>query len=324
MPVPRPKLYGDLAPPEFSGMSLTAHGAEPVVSIEDDVVLVPGHRFVSRRSGVLLPQSYDALTGDGISGVLSRPPPLLRAPQEAGELFVVDSFFNHNHGHNLLEAIPRLVLLDRAPAGIEIATSIARSRTIDTLMAGLGVDPDRVRYFREPVFCRRVYLPSPLVRLGQFIHPLAREAFLRLRDLGRLSDIERSERIYVSRLGLHRRRLINESEIEAMFERHGFRVVHPELLPIEAQISLFAGAKMIAGPAGSGLQNTVFSDPEARVLTLSPDDWFKRTDVLISQRDGALGYVFGASEGEERQPGDREWRVDLRTVEDAIAAHFGL
>jgi len=322
--VARPVLYGDLIPESFAGLPRAVEAPEPKVSVVDDVVLFPGHLFVDRRAGTALPQSLDVATDPATRwGQGMRPPRPFSQFQEArDQVFVVDCHFTQTYGHNLMEALPRLMLLDQAPAGIDIATSIPRSATIDTLMGGLGVDPSRLRYYDKPLFCRRAYLPERLVHLDKSIHPLAREAFSRLKRLA--GGYEAPDRVFISRSHIPRRRLSNEQEIEAIFERHGFRIVHPERLPIEQQIAIFGGARMIAGLGGSAMHSTVFSPPDSRVLLVSSLEWFIQTDVLISQRDGQVGYVFGASTNDSPDAGDRTWRVDPAAVEAAIIAHFGL
>lgn len=325
VPVARPVVYGNVLSEKFDDLPTHASGGEPGVTIADDVVLVPGHLFVDRRTAVVLPQSRGVIIDQkALSGLRSRPPRVFRSPAEAEEVFVVDCYFTDNYGHNLLEALTRLMLLDKVPAGIEIATSIPKSATVSALFEGLGVAQSRVRYYREPLFCRRAYLPDRLVYLEQFINPLARDAFARLAALGSASRGERAERIFISRSRIRRRRLINEVEIEALFERYRFRIVHPETLPVEAQIALFSEAKMIAGLGGAAMHSTVFSRPETRILMVSSRAWFMRTDVLINEREGQLGYVFGEPEGVASGFGDWDWRVDPTAVEAAIVAHFGL
>lgn len=325
VPITRPTVYGAIVPERFGQLPGEARGYEPGVTVAEGVVLISGHLFVDRRSGTVLPQSRDVVIDPtALSGLRSRPPRFNAAPQEAEELFVVDCFFTDNYGHNLLEVLPRLMLLDRAPAGIEIATSIPRSATIEKLIGGLGIAQSRVRYYREPVFCRRAYLPDRLIHLEEFIHPLSREAFARLRSLGASSTVERADRIFISRSRLRRRRLINEAEIEGLFERYGFRIIHPETLAVEAQIALFSDAVMIAGLGGAAMHSTVFTRPETKVLIVSSKAWFMRTDVLINEREGQLGYVFGEPEGAATGLGDWDWRVDAAAVEAAIIAHFGL
>lgn len=326
MDVPRPMFYGELVPGSIDELPSAVDIPEPTVSVADDVVLVTGHLFVDRRSGTVLPQSRGvSIDSRALAGLATRPPHPFRPSQQAqGEVFVVDCHFTDNYGHNLLEALPRLMLLDRVPAGIQIATSIPRSRTIDSLIGGLGIDPSRVRYYEEPLFCRRAFLPDRLVHLERSLHPLAREAFTRWRLLGNASKVERAERIFISRSRIRRRRLVNEAEIEAIFERRGFRIVHPEQLPIEDQIALFSTAGMIAGLGGSAMHSTVFSPPETKVLLVSSIEWFVKMDVLISQRAGQLGYVFGEPTDDAVDAGDRTWRVDPAAVEAAIVAHFGL
>jgi hypothetical protein len=325
VPITRPTVYGPIVPEKIGRLPVEAKGREPGITVAEDVVLVPGHLFVDRRRSEILPQSYEVAMMKGArAGLQSRPPRLLSLPDEAEELFVVESNVTSNFGHNLLEAMPKLLLLDRVPDGIEIATSLPRSPTFETLVRGMGIDPARIRHFREPLFCRRAYLPDRLIHLDRFIHPMARDAFTRLRSVGALSDIERSERVFISRAKIRRRRLSNEAEIEALFERYGFRIIHPELLPIEAQIALFSDAKMIAGLGGSAMHSTVFTDPAAKVLMVSARQWFVETDVLINQTPGQLGYVFGEPTEGAADEGDRPWWVDPAAVEAAIVAHFGL
>jgi len=324
VPIVRPVLYGNVVPEDFDRQRGEATVPDPGVAIADDVVLVPGHVFVDRSSGLVLPQSRNMTSSEGaLTGRDARPPRPFSLPMQADELFVIDSHFT-GYGHFLLEVIPKLMLLDRAPAGIEIATSVPQSATFDAMVGSLGVAPFRIRHFHVPVFCRRAFLPDRLVHLDQSIHPLAREAFERIRALGNSSATPRAERVFISRSRFRRRRLTNESQIEALFERHGFRIVHPELLPIDEQIAVFSTATMIAGLGGSAMHNTVFTDPDAKVLIISARQWFVRTDVLISQRDGQLAYVFGEPDGASPDIGDADWRVDPAAVEAAIAGHFGL
>jgi capsular polysaccharide biosynthesis protein len=323
--VVRPVLYGDLVPASFTNLPLSVQAPEPSVSVAENVVLFPGHTFVDRRSGRLLPQSLDVTHDPEIlSGKGMRPPRLFgRLEEVRNEAFVVDCHHTGTYGHNLLEALPGLMLLDHVPSDVEIATSIPRSPTIEALIGSFGVDTARVRYYRGPLFCRSARLPERLVHLNRSVHPLAREAFSRMKRLAAHASIAPPERVFISRSGIQRRRLVNEADIERMFERHGFSIVHPERLPIADQIAVFANAPMIAGLGGSAMHNTVFTPPDSRVLLVSNLEWFMETDVLISQRDGQLGYVFGSSLDDADDVGERTWRVDPAAVEAAIVAHFG-
>lgn len=323
MPITRPIVYGEVVPEKLNRLPSEARSTVPGVTVAEDVVLVPGHLFIDRQRGEILPQSYAVTMGGAVTGPESRPPKLFVSPQQAEELFVLESHFT-GYGHSLLEAIPRLMLLDRAPIGIEIATSVPRSATFDAIVGAMGIDPLRIRHFNLPVFCRRAYLPDRLVHLDNFIHPLAREAYSRIKVLGKSSSLDRVERIFISRSRIRRRQLSNENEIESLFERYGFRIIHPELLPIEAQIALFSDARMIAGLGGSAMHNTVFTDPDTKVLLVSAKQWFVETDVLINRTAGQLGYVFGEPTDEAMDAGDRTWWVDPAAVEVAIRSHFGL
>jgi capsular polysaccharide biosynthesis protein len=76
------------------------------------------------------------------------------------------------------------------------------------------------------------------------------------------------ERIFLRR-NSHARKLVNESEIEALVVSHGYSIVEPEKLSFSQQIKLFANAKVILGPAGAALANAVFCRSGAHVGILS-------------------------------------------------------
>ncbi len=77
--------------------------------------------------------------------------------------------------------------------------------------------------------------------------------------------------LYVSRLLSrtflpHYRLLLNEIEVVDRFEKNGFEIVFPDSLDFDNQIRLFAEAKAIAGPSGSGMLNALFSGASAKSL----------------------------------------------------------
>jgi capsular polysaccharide biosynthesis protein len=81
-----------------------------------------------------------------------------------------------------------------------------------------------------------------------------------------LKPLKGSERIYISRARAIRRKVINEQEVIERLAKHGFRTVLLERMSIEEQVRLFASAKVVIGPHGSGFTNMVFSNPGATMI----------------------------------------------------------
>lgn len=66
---------------------------------------------------------------------------------------------------------------------------------------------------------------------------------------------QRPTRLYLSRRGVPSRQVINEEEVQALLEPHGFVTLQPERLSLREQIALFQGASHIVAPHGAGLTN---------------------------------------------------------------------
>lgn len=58
----------------------------------------------------------------------------------------------------------------------------------------------------------------------------------------------------------------HDRELDRTFAEAGFRVVHPETLPLRDQIATVRGASVLAGSQGSALHLAAFADPGARIL----------------------------------------------------------
>ncbi|WP_255381074.1 DUF563 domain-containing protein [Synechococcus sp. 1G10] len=72
-----------------------------------------------------------------------------------------------------------------------------------------------------------------------------------------LSPVERM--IFVDR-SESRRPIQNPQALAEVFSRRGFRIVRLEELPLDDQISLFVGARVVAGLHGAGFANLIFSE----------------------------------------------------------------
>lgn len=79
---------------------------------------------------------------------------------------------------------------------------------------------------------------------------------------------DRQLKLYLSRREVKDRAISNEGEIERIFQRSGFLVVHPELIPWREQLILYGAAHTLAGFGGSALHNILFCAYETRLVVL--------------------------------------------------------
>jgi hypothetical protein len=119
------------------------------------------------------------------------------------------------------------------------------------------------------------------------------------------------ERIFFSRGEAKARRLINETELEAIAARHGFTRFeatsgnHPE------QVSRFANADAVIAVHGAGLTNLIFARPGTAVMELFPSNCIKSTYLWLSNRLDLRHYPLLGSDGDYHQA----FQVDPRHFE---------
>jgi tetratricopeptide (TPR) repeat protein/capsular polysaccharide biosynthesis protein len=91
------------------------------------------------------------------------------------------------------------------------------------------------------------------------------------------------ERIYISRAQARYRHVLNEAEVTAMLGEFGFVSIVLESLPLDEQIALFANAKVIVAPHGSGLTNLIFCQPQTQVIELVSGNYIRHYFSAIGQ-----------------------------------------
>lgn len=74
------------------------------------------------------------------------------------------------------------------------------------------------------------------------------------------------EKVYLSRLGVLRRRLVNEAELQSALEARGFVTFNTGNFSVTEQAQYLRSARWIVAPHGAALANMVFASPGAGVL----------------------------------------------------------
>ncbi len=246
----------------------------------------------------------------------------------AGAVFFADTDRPKTYGHVLIDVLPKLWAYGegrKTPPGTPLATTVVIGRTYAKMLQQLDVDVDSIVTIDRPTIVDEAYFPGIAFGRRDGAYPEAFEVFDRISRLKRESSVSRHKRIYISRRLVPGRTLVNEAAIEEIFSDLGFQIIHPQCLPIEDKIAIFAGAEFIAGPAGSALHNAVFSGPKTKILIIASSGWLHVIDMFINQQPGQLGYVIGdplvpATGSRRRTSG--EWSVDVDEVREAAHQHF--
>ena len=212
---------------------------------------------------------------------------------------------------------PRLSIAAAAGLDCPIVVRAGRPESWLRMLEALGVRRERI-ILHDPrgvsVFAK-LYVPSwPLPLRSQPMRGL----FDVYRGLARPPDGHRGERLYLSREGMAGRKLVNEAEIRAVFERRGFRTVRPERLSFERAQALFSRAEMIGGGYGSAYLNLAAYGSRPRgVLALMPPavhGFLDEIALWIGASGNRFGYLFGDPAG----PSPDAWSLSVEVVEAAL------
>jgi hypothetical protein len=219
----------------------------------------------------------------------------------------IASRWDNNYWHFLMDALPRLSMLEHFPAdtGILVRGPLAPwQRELLGLLGVLG----RVREVTESRLCvEDYYFASPTAMTGTW-NPVA-VAFLRERLLapviravsvfrGRSSDsfgclsseavvkkvlypglknhsVENgsAKKIFIARGSDWNRGIRNQDEVILFFEERGWTILEPEKFSVKEQIRIFSQAEAVCGLHGSALTNILWAPPGCRVLELCADNF---------------------------------------------------
>lgn len=248
------------------------------------------------------------------------------ATRVAGRTFFA-GHLRHSFGHLLLEVVPRFwpkidysaydqlafypTRVVRRPKDLQLEP-YAREQ-----LEALGADPSRAivvsggplvfdeltvstaAFFLQHSFSPRVTAPFDLIA--------ERFAATRPHEHG-----PTPRRVYLSRSRLTSgRRAQNEHSIEALARSAGFDVLHPQELPIAAQVAAAQGAEVIAGCDGSALHLAAFARPGTKLLAIDSRAVLNQFMIDEARQLDAVHVLAAVEALHDRS---EEWVADLALV----------
>ncbi len=232
-----------------------------------------------------------------------------------------------NYYHWMLDILPKLQIF---PFGDEVfdgclilpPVSAAFARDIEALLAHSGGTVVALAA-GEQARVRHLAFIANMTGAGFAPHPCLSPFFDRVATA---CGAQRGHplRLYISRAGALRRRLVNEAEVMALLRPLGYEICDPAALSLREQIELFSSATHVVAPHGAGLANILFCRPGTVLLELMMDGYmnlcFRRLAALRGLRYGS---VVGDAETGKRAgvaPHAAQWSIDTDRVLRAVYA----
>ena len=249
-------------------------------------------------------------------------------------LYAGPLFFHY--GHFLTESTARLwpalerrydhIVFQAPPGGVG-----ALARYQQEFFELLGIS-DRIVLVHRPTSCDALDVPEPASVLGGRAHRNWVSLFHAVREAALASQAGREEgprsddKIYVSRTRISEGVICGEEILEEKLRAAGFVILHPEEMPLGAQIRAFGGAKVVVGVAGSGMHNILYSGADCRaVIILRDRNTIQNFVVIDSVADAKTDYIFGVNEREDYPAFDAQgpFMLPVREVLSRLS-HLGV
>lgn len=226
--------------------------------------------FVERRSGLLFldgsvvaesGQLYSSATTDADWYRLPLNVTLAPRVSKFGDPAIVVPPI-YAYWHWLLEWFPRVLRTIAANSNVAVLLCGDIPDYVNQCLVNQNLRHAQVR--EDMVLCD-AYVPEK----NNYLWVYPQDVSL-IRDAAALSngyELHRKNRVYVSRR-LSRRSLRHEEMVENELAREGLDIFLPGQITWQEQVKMFAQAKTIVGPYGSGLANMALMQPSASVVEI--------------------------------------------------------
>lgn len=239
-----------------------------------------------------------------------------------GPVLLIHDRFCHYYGHWMTDAVSRTYLArDYLETHKIILPASYRSHAykLESLIP-FGVSEKHIMYVDSPVALVKDFaMPSfagplwvnPKDEIAQAIREIYHEHF-------GLSDSKPKKLVYLTRMKMGHRHVINEDQVLELLTSKGFEVIVPEDMRLEEQARLLASTKVLIGLTGSALNNMMFMHPDSSVIEfrMKDDDQNLHYFSYSSAHQLKYYYIRCPSRGDDRFYAD--FVVDIDLLEETV------
>lgn len=249
-------------------------------------------------------------------------PGVKKTPAHETVALVYDHWSCHNYYHWMIEALPRLLLVQKQyPDSLLLVPEPCPEyirRTLDLMGATkrypLTKDTGKLIAVQKLVLPQLVYYYQ--AHELDTLHKLEEEAKAYTRNLPQHASsntpVLRQElivtvrqklltafkpkpvtpfrKVYISRARQKTRRLVNEEDIQPLLDKWGFELVFFEEMELDAQITLMQETALLVGVHGANMVNTMFLNPGTPVIELMNREHFNEAYYILASSFGLPYY----------------------------------
>ncbi len=204
-----------------------------------------------------------------------------------GEILPLNGIWSDGFWHWLMEFLPSLLIAQENGFSGKIVLPENPPRFILESLRLLDIPEERLTIFSgKYCWCEKVIIPQRVAgafALSEFpgIIDLIRKKFLN--DSKRFI-CDKGERIYISRNDAKNgRSVVNEEDLISLLKKYNFEILNMTEYSFEQQISIMMNAKVLIGPHGAGMANSIFMPFNSLVLEMFSPKYINMTLLPIMQ-----------------------------------------
>lgn len=205
-----------------------------------------------------------------------------------------------NYYHWMIDYLPNLGILEKTgilrnvPVIFNANLTSFQKQSLEHIGFDFSrhLDPGDTKIFRCSQLWATVRLPGRRHIMGvpdwwQSEVDIETLSWLRDSFLGKSAGEGRQgkRKLYLSRGNSRSRRLLNDGEVVDLMMAAGYEIVHPELLSVADQVSLFANASHVVGVHGAAFTNITFMPSGSKILEIvgnfKPPEFYKKISDLL-------------------------------------------
>lgn len=188
------------------------------------------------------------------------------------KIAVISQEGSSNYCNWMIEVLTKLTFLDEEDSEYDRIYISTYLPFMHQTLALFDINPEIILEAFTPknIETQKLIIPSsPAIFLA---NPALAAEYVRSKLIFKAAQVASdpcfAKKIFISRQKAAHRRIINEDEVFALFQREGFVRYNLEDLTTLEQVSLFHGADIIVAPHGAGLVSLLFAESEALIVEL--------------------------------------------------------
>lgn len=234
---------------------------------------------------------------------------------------ILNNGINENYYHDILETLPALMVSTQIDSVDTVVLPVKKSELtdslkniLDTVKVIFNKNKKNIYFIDDGLHIKKCLILSVINDISKIScgNLLAHDQSVNQRKTNKCFS-----KIYISRKNSFHRSLINEEDVERLFERKNFKIIYAENYSLKDQIDLFSNASVVAGPHGAGLSNIVFCKRLSKLFELfsprySPDCFHKISKIMKVEY---LSYLGDYSDQDEKHS---PWRVNIDDLDEQL------